>query len=62
MLLGPGAAVEEDRFIEAHIWGPMSLRTVERILLTKPRKGQRAARKAIRDRLKGVGLSLEESL
>ena len=62
MLLGPGATPEEDRFIEAHIWGPMSLRTVERILLTKPRKGQRSARKAIQDRLKGVGLSLEESL
>lgn len=63
VLLGPGAAPEEDRFIEVHIWGPLSLRTVERILLTKPtRKGQGATRKAIRDRLKGVGLSLEESL
>ena len=60
VLLGIGANPKEDRFIEVHIWGPMSLRTVERILLTAARKGQRAARKAIQDRLKEVGLLLEE--
>ena len=59
-LLGPGATPEEDRFIEVHIWGPMSIRTVERVSVTAPIKGPRSVRKAIRDRLKAVGLSLEE--
>ncbi|HSN86294.1 MAG TPA: hypothetical protein VL025_06015 [Thermoanaerobaculia bacterium] len=61
LLLGAGAAsAEDDRFVEVHIWGPLSIRTVERALLTGSRKGQRSARKAVRDCLKYVGLTLEE--
>jgi len=41
-----------------HIWGPMSLRTVERILMLTPRK--KTHRKALRDRLKSLGVRLEE--
>lgn len=58
ILLGPGATPEEDRFIEVHIWGPMSIRTVETVLLTPPRKGRRSAHKAIGDRLRKLGVNL----
>jgi len=60
LLLGAGGTPEEDHFVEVHIFGPLSIRTVERVLLTGPRKGQRSARKAVRDRLKAAGLTLEE--
>jgi hypothetical protein len=62
LVLRAEVAPEDDRFVEVHIWGPLSIRTVERVLLAGPRKGQRSARKAVRDRLKVVGLALEELL
>lgn len=61
LLLAPGPTPEEDRFVEVHIWGPMSMRTVERVLAAPPRKGQRSVWKALRDRLNKVGVDLEAS-
>jgi hypothetical protein len=58
MLLRPGATSEEDDFVEVHIWGPMSLRTVEQV--TMPATGKKAVREALRDRLKGLAVTLEE--
>lgn len=59
ILLRAGAASEDDDFVEVHIWGPMSLRTVERILMPVTRR--KAIRKALRDRLKGLAVILEET-
>ena len=61
LLLAPGPTPDEDRFVEVHIWGPMSMRTVERVLASPPRKGPRSIWKALRDRLKQVGADLEAS-
>jgi hypothetical protein len=58
ILLRTGATSAQDDFVEVHIWGPMSLRTVERILMPKPRK--KAFWKALRDRLQGLDVKLEE--
>jgi hypothetical protein len=59
ILLRTGTSSEEDEFVEVHIWGPMSLRTVERILVaTPPRK--KAHRKSLRDRIKALDVILEE--
>lgn len=61
LLLASGAMPEEDRFVEVHIWGPISIRTVERVLAPSPKKGQRSIWKALRDRLAKVGVTLEEN-
>lgn len=58
LLLENGPTPEEDRFMEVHIWGPMTIRTVERILVKKLHR--QASRKSLRDRLKGLGVELEE--
>jgi hypothetical protein len=58
LMLRSGADSQNDDFVEVHIWGPMSLRTVERVHLRTPRK--RAFRKALRDRLQGLDVILEE--
>jgi hypothetical protein len=58
ILLRPGATPEDDEFVEVHIWGSMSLQTVERILVRTSRR--KAFRKALRDRLQGLGVMVEE--
>ena len=59
LLLQAGAIPEEDRFVEVHIWGPMTIRTMERAVVTAPRKGQKSAYSAIGARLKAVGVTWE---
>ena len=59
ILLGAGASSETDVFVEVHIWGPMSLRTVEQILMPKPRS--KAFGKSLRDRLKGLDVTVKET-
>jgi hypothetical protein len=59
ILLRMGATSGDDDFVEVHIWGPMSLRTVERVLLPTTRR--KAVWKTIRDRLKGLDVIVEET-
>jgi hypothetical protein len=59
LLLQAGSTPEEDRFVEVHIWGPMTIRSMERVVMTAPRKGQRSAYSAIEARLKAVGVAWE---
>lgn len=58
LLLSSGAAPEEDRFVEVHIWGPMTIRTVERILVAQVRS--QAVRMSLEDRARGSAVVLEE--
>ncbi|HEX6861236.1 MAG TPA: hypothetical protein VF414_00380 [Thermoanaerobaculia bacterium] len=58
LLLHAGRSSREDSFVEVHVWGPMTIRTIGRILVGKQRRP--AARKALRDRLNGFGVELEE--
>lgn len=60
LLLQQGATPEEDRFVEVHIWGPVTARTCQyAILIPKGGKAGRAFRKALRARLAAVGVQLE---
>jgi len=60
LLLHQGATLEEDRFVEAHIWGPLTVRTCERVILVpKGKMRGQAFRKALRSRLAVVGVDLE---
>jgi hypothetical protein len=56
----PGASPEEDRFIEVHIWGPLSIRTVERVVTTSLERRWRSLRMALHEHASAVGMSLEE--
>lgn len=56
-----GPTSEDDRFIEVHIWGPVTARTCQRVILVpKGRKTGQVFRKALRARLAAVGVELEE--
>lgn len=63
LLLQSGAAPEDDRFIEVHIWGPMSGWTLERVVLTRipgRRYPPRAVVRQLRAKLAKFGVALEE--
>jgi hypothetical protein len=61
LLLQQGKTSEEDDFVEVHIWGPMTIRTVEEVTLN-PRE-KRAARaitsRATRERLAKFGVIIK---
>jgi hypothetical protein len=58
LLLKTGKTSRKDRFVEVHVWGPMTVRSIERILVKKQRR--QASVKSLRDRLKAFGVELEE--
>lgn len=61
LLLFQGGTPEEDRFVEVHIWGSLSIRTCERvILLSEPRKTRQVQVKALRLKLAAMGVALEK--
>jgi hypothetical protein len=65
VLMRQKTATEESRFVEVHIYGSMSVRAVEKVILKKlPKKGPRPYKKSfvleLQDRLKKVGAVLEE--
>jgi len=59
ILLESGATAESDWYVEAHIWGSVSVRTVERVILKQGAESRtRSAQKALRFKLEAVGLRL----
>ncbi len=40
---GPPGDTAKDDFVEAHVFGPLTIRTVEKVILTKPRDSRRLA-------------------
>jgi hypothetical protein len=42
LLLKQGVTSEADEFVEAHIWGPMTVLTMERVIITDPKPRYRA--------------------
>jgi hypothetical protein len=42
ILLKQGATSEDDEFVEVHIWGPMTVLTMEQVIVTAPKRNQRA--------------------
>jgi hypothetical protein len=59
ILIQPGSTPEKERFIEVHIWGPISRRALESVRLQAGLKPRRAVIKALRERLAEVGATLE---
>jgi hypothetical protein len=60
ILLRQGSTSEDDDFVEAHVWGPMTIRTIERVIFNKPTS--RAARditnRANKQRMAKFGVTL----
>jgi len=59
ILLKEGKTSEEDSFVEVHIWGPMTARTIERVIVNKPkRRADRVILKSLYEKLLKVGVAL----
>lgn len=61
LLLREGATSADDKFVEVHIFGPMTVRTLRRVIVKRPnRRPGRVILRALIERLKKVGVSVEE--
>jgi hypothetical protein len=61
LVLQKGSTSADDQFVEVQIWGPMTVRTFEKVVYTGPgRRPSKAIMKALRERLKNAGVALEE--
>jgi hypothetical protein len=60
ILLRPGSASEGDDFVEVHVWGPMTIRTVERVIFNKPtsRAAREITSRANKQRMTKFGVTL----
>lgn len=60
-LLVLGATTADDDFIEVHVWGPINIRTLERVVIQRrKRTPSKASIRALRVKLKKLGVPLEE--
>jgi hypothetical protein len=60
ILLAQGATTAEDDFVEVHIWGALTMRTVKQVTITeRPKYGQRAIINALKERLDKVVVGLK---
>jgi hypothetical protein len=61
LLLKQGANSEEDEFVEVHIYGPMTARTIERVRFSQRRKSKYSGiiSKAIKQKLAKLGVAVE---
>jgi hypothetical protein len=59
-LLREGSTPEEDEFVEVHVWGPMTIRTIERAIFNKPtsRRAREITNRANKQRLAKFGVTL----
>jgi hypothetical protein len=58
LLLRPGSSPEEDDFVEVHIWGPMTIRTMERVTFNPRKRTPRAVIKSHQQRLAKFGVAV----
>lgn len=60
VLMRQKTATEESRFVEVHIYGPLSIRSFEKVVLKKNAKASKKSFELqLRDQLKKVGVPLE---
>ena len=61
LLLRQGATSADDAFVEVHVWGPMTARTVERVIAVQSAKRRlRAVLRELRRQLQQLGVDFEE--
>ncbi len=60
LLLEPGVRAVEHQFIEAHIYGSMTRRTMERVRIrAEMRRGRTARERQLQERLESIGVEVE---
>ncbi len=61
LLLRQGTDTSEDEFIEVHVWGPMTVHTVSKVVATRARmkKWERIGLRALREDLDRWGVEME---
>jgi len=60
LLLEQGATSEDDQFIEVHIWGQMTARTFEHVIVEQPQQQMSSVTlNALREKLGAVGVKME---
>lgn len=57
LLLSDGLEPEDDQFVEVHIYGPISIRSIEKVSLKT--RGSAVRRKALREKLSKLGIPLK---
>jgi hypothetical protein len=59
IFLKEGKKSEEDSFVEVHIWGPMTIHTLEQVIINQPkRRADRVILKALGEKLSKVGVTI----
>lgn len=59
ILLRQGATSEDDEFVEIHIWGPITVRTIEQVSMTpRAKRSQRVIISAVKERLLKAGVRI----
>ena len=60
-LLVQGRTTADDDFIEVHVWGPINIRTVDRVVIQRRKRApSKVSIRALRVKLKKLGVPLEE--
>lgn len=62
LLMRPGATTDDDDFVEVHVFGPITIRAIEKVVLVKPdnSRAARAKRRAWSEKLRAqYGVALE---
>ena len=60
LLIRQGATTDDDHFVEVHIWGGLTRRTMERVIVPRPKNAvERTITEAIKVGLQAVGATLE---
>jgi hypothetical protein len=60
ILLRQGKTTAEDKFVEAHIWGPISSRTFDLVIVNRPKsRADRVILKALQEKLEKIGVKVE---
>lgn len=63
VLMAAGPSTSDDDFVEVHVFGPMTIRTIDKIVQTRRMAGRVAddvKRQAWREKLRNYGVTLEE--
>jgi hypothetical protein len=60
LLLRQGLTSEDDDFVEVHVWGPMTIRTIERVIFNNPtnRTARELTNRANKQRMAKFGVTL----
>jgi len=60
LLMKQGETSEDDEFVEIHIWGPLTIRSIERVTVFRKPTGSGALTNAIKEKLQNAGIEVKE--